>query len=282
MRFLFFLCLCIIAYSSAAQAPQTEIVFLGSDHLAQIYRPENAYTDVLTGRNQRSLDSFTAAIVHYRPEVILVERFPEEQGVMDSLFALFRAGKLDLATLEGGRSEVFQVAFKAAKILKQERVWCINVPGGTSQGILDSGENIELYRQEGLALRQLVMEKLGALAEGRLSLYQYERFINQPSTYNQVYHLRYITPARVRNGRFRNPDAAVDTAFIDERYIGAELTSVFKNRDYKVYSNLVQVQMARKPKRMLVLIGAAHIGSLRSIVRDDASFRLVEAATILR
>ena len=282
MRFLLALAFVLSLLDSFAQAPQTEIVFLGSDHLAQLYRSGKANTDVLTGRNQRSLDSFTAAIVRYRPDLILVERLPEEQGAMDSLYALYRDGRLDLAQLEGGRSEVFQVAFRAAKLLQQDRVYCVNAPGGTSQGILDSGENIALYRQEGMELRQLVMEKQAALAEGRLSLYQYQRFINQPSTYNRVYHLRYITPARVRNGRFRNPDAAVDTAFIDERYIGAELISVFKNRDYKIYANIVQLQMARRPKRMLLLIGAAHIGSLRSIVRDDAAFRLVEAGTILR
>ncbi len=274
--FLFFL-----TYAAFAQKP-TEIVLIGSDHLSQIYRAGNPNTDVLTPRNQRSLDSFTAAIVRFRPDLILVERLPEKQGETDSLYQRFVAGTLDLSQLEGGRSEVYQIAFKAAKRLRLPGVYCVDAPGGTSQGILDSGTNIELYRREGVELRQLVVGKLTALAEGRLTMNQYQRFINLPSTYNKVYHLRYITPARVVNGRFRNPDAAVDTAFIDERYIGAELTSVWKNRDYKIYSNMVRLQMAHQPRRILVLIGAAHIGSLRSILRDDPAFRLLEAKAVLQ
>ncbi|MFC4213042.1 DUF5694 domain-containing protein [Pedobacter lithocola] len=52
-------------------------------------------------------------------------------------------------------------------------------------------------------------------------------------------------------------------------YIGAELTSTFKNRDYKIYSNIVTKQLETQAKRMLLIIGVAHIGSLKSILRDD-------------
>lgn len=31
----------------------------------------------------------------------------------------------------------------------------------------------------------------------------------------------------------------IDMAFINPKYIGAELTSTFKNRDYKIYSGIV-------------------------------------------
>jgi hypothetical protein len=88
-----------------------------------------------------------------------------------------------------------------------------------------------------------------------------------------VSKLRYITPARVTDGTFKNPDPSVDTTFIDPQYIGAELISLFKRRDYKIYSNLVTAQMAQKPKRILLIIGAAHVGSLKNIFRDDPDTR---------
>ena len=72
--------------------------------------------------------------------------------------------------------------------------------------------------------------------------------LNQPEVYNLVYRLRYITPARVVNGRFTNPDAMVDTAFVNPKYIGAELISVFKNRDYKIYSNIVVQALETRPR----------------------------------
>jgi len=116
---------------------------------------------------------------------------------------------------------------------------------------------------------------VNALQANTLLLKDYLIFLNQPQTYNKIYHLRYITPARAMNGTFKNPDALVDTAFVDPRYIGAELTSVFKNRDYKIYSNIVTTQLKTKAKRALLLIGVAHIGSMRSIFRDDEAYQVV-------
>jgi hypothetical protein len=37
-----------------------------------------------------------------------------------------------------------------------------------------------------------------------------------------------MTPARVTEGTFKNPDSSVDTTLIDSKYIGAELISLFK------------------------------------------------------
>lgn len=102
-------------------------------------------------------------------------------------------------------------------------------------------------------------------------------FLNQPQTYSKIYHLRYITPARVTNGIFKNPDALIDTAFIDSKYIGAELISPFKNRDYKIYSNIVTSQKSKSAKKILLIIGVAHIGSLKNIIRDDEEFNLIKA-----
>lgn len=85
----------------------------------------------------------------------------------------------------------------------------------------------------------------------------------------RIYRLRYLTPARVTNGTFTHPDEMVDTAFVDPQYIGAELTSVFKNRDMKIYSNIVTQTLQYHPKKILLIIGVGHLGSLRSLFRDD-------------
>nr|WP_262923867.1 DUF5694 domain-containing protein [Spirosoma liriopis] len=212
----------------------------------------------------------------------MVEVLPDKQQRIDSLYNLYIHDKLKLDQLEDGRSEVYQLAFRMAKQLGLPKIHCVNAPGGTSQGILDNGENIQLYKEEGAALRSMVVEKVKALQENKLSFTNYLVFINQPETYNKIYHLRYITPARVVNGTFKNPDAMVDTAFINPAYIGAELISVFKNRDYKIYSNMVTAQLKTKAKRALLLIGAAHLGSLNSILRDDTDYNVVDPLKYLQ
>ncbi|TCZ72174.1 DUF5694 domain-containing protein [Flaviaesturariibacter aridisoli] len=69
---------------------------------------------------------------------------------------------------------------------------------------------------------------------------------------------------------------------MNPRYIGAELTSIFKNRDYKIYSNIVRAQLQTGAKRALLIIGGAHIGSLTGIFRDDEAFRLVDPKKYLK
>ena len=158
----------------------------------------------------------------------------------------------------------------------------MNAPGGTSQSILDNGDNIELYKKEGLELRNFANEKYKALQSGSLSFKDFLIFLNQPAIINKVYHLRYVTPSRVMNGTFKNPDSMINTAFINPKYIGAELTSAFKNRDYKIYSNIVTAQKANNSKKILLIIGVAHIGSLKNIFRDDEEFNLVDPNKFLK
>lgn len=252
-------------------------MFVGCDHLQQVYKKDNPNTDPFTPKRQQELAEVVNHLKAYKPDLILVERLPADQSELDSTYALFVAGKLALTDLPDGRAEEYQLGFVLGKQLGVKKVVGVNAPGGTSQGILSNGRNIELYKEEGVRLRSLVTEKYTQIQSGSLSFSDYIRFLNQPETIQKVYHLRYMTPARVTNGRFTNPDKMVDTAFVDPAYIGAELITVFKNRDYKIYSNIVTTQLAQQAKRILVITGVAHIGSLRSIFRDDPAYKLIEA-----
>lgn len=271
-----------LSVNAFAQTPKTDILIMGCDHLAQIYKSNNPNTDVLMPKRQKEMMEVAASIIQYKPDAVMVEVLPEYQHEMDSLYTLYTQNKLKVEKLPDGRSEVYQLAFRISKQLKLPKVYCVNAPGGTSQSILDNGDNIELYRTEGIELRNMVTEKYTALQNGTFSIKDLILFLNAPQTYNKVYHLRYITPARVTNGKFKNPDKMVDTAYVNAKYIGAELTSIFKNRDYKIYSNIVNTVNQVKSKRALLIIGAAHIGSLKSILRDDEEYNLVDANKYLK
>ncbi len=212
----------------------------------------------------------------------MVEVLPENQKRIDSLYAMYLEDRLRFKDLPDGRSEVYQLAFRLSRQHNLTKVYCVNAPGGTSQSVLDNGHNIELYKKEEQELKAVVREKYAALQKDSLSLNDYLIFLNQPETYYKVFHLRYIIPARVTNGTFKNPDAMIDTAFINPRYIGAELISIFKNRDYKIYSNIVTTQRANNAKRVLLIIGVAHIGSLKGIFRDDKEFNVIDANKYLK
>jgi hypothetical protein len=271
----------LFPFAGWSQDKPTQIMLLGCDHLRQIYKKDNFNTDVLTAKRQKELAELVRRIRKFQPDLIVVERAPEEQAALDSIYALFVNNKLQLADLEGGRGEEYQLGFALGKQLGLKKIVGVNAPGGTSQSILTNGRNIELYKEEGVQMRNLTKAKQAEIADGSLALTDYLTFLNQPATVQKIYHLRYLTPARVTHGRFTNPDAQVDTAFVNPRYIGAELISVFKNRDYKIYSNIVTTQLAQQSKKVLVIIGVAHIGSLQSIFRDDPAYQLVKTTAYL-
>ena len=269
---LLILCICFTLY---AQAQKIDMLILGSDHLAQIYKSDKPNTDILTAKNQKGLEDFTSLILPYKPDIIMVEVLPELQNKIDSLYSLFLQNKLLIEDLPDGRSEVYQIAFRLGKKLNLSRIFCVNAPGATSQSILDNGDNIEIYRKESLELKTFANEKYKALQDGSLSVKDFLTFLNKPEIINKIYHLRYITPSKIINGKFKNPDAMIDTAFVNTKYIGAELTSVFKNRDYKIYSNIVNNIRNQKSKKALLIIGIAHIGSLKNIIQSDEDFNII-------
>jgi hypothetical protein len=281
-RIFFFIISLALTNFAKAQSGKVEIFLLGCDHLSQIYKKENPNTDVFTEKRQKEIFVIVNKIKRYQPDMIMVEELPEEQNKLDSLYTLFRQNKLVLQNLEGGRSEVYQLAFNTAKQLNLDKINCVNAPGGTSQSILDNGDNINLYKEETAALREIVKEKSRQIQNGSLSFTDYVRFLNEKETVQKTYHLKYIMPARVTNGTFKNPDRMVDTAFVNPKYIGAELTAIFKNRDYKIYSNIITSQLRTQSKKILLIIGQAHIGSLQSIFRDDPAYTLVNAQTYLK
>ncbi|MBF9142686.1 DUF5694 domain-containing protein [Hymenobacter properus] len=266
--------------AAPASAATTDILLLGCSHLAQLYKADNPNSDVLTPKRQAELSSVLDGLQRYRPDGILVEDLPENQTRLDSLYQRYRQGQLDLNTLPGGRSEVYQLGFALGKRLGLPRIYCVNAPGGTSQSILHEGKNIELYKQ-GTDQWRAFSDPIGQrLLAGSSTIGQYLRAVNEPATLRQLHTLVYRTPARVTEGRLK-PDEMVDAAFINPRYVGAEFISVFYNRDLKVYSNIVTTQLQTRQRRQLLIIGARHVASLRGILADDPAYRVVAPARYL-
>ena len=268
------------AGSAASVSSTTDILLVGSNHLSQLYKADNPNSDVLTPKRQAELSAVLDGLQRFRPDGIMVEEVPENQPRIDSLYQLYQQGKLDLNTLPGGRNEIYQLGFALGKRLGLPRIHCVNAPGGTSQSILNQGNNIELYEQATTRWRAQVAPIDKELLAGNATMPQYMRTLNNPALVRQLHTLVYNVPARVTNGTLK-PDAMVDAAFINPKYVGAEFISVLYNRDLKVYSNIVTTQLATHQSRQLLIIGMRHVGSLKGIFREDPAYRLVEAAPYL-
>ncbi|TGE09476.1 DUF5694 domain-containing protein [Hymenobacter fodinae] len=260
---------------------RTDIMLLAVPHLSQLYKKDNPSTDVLSPRRQTELVAFRDQVLRYRPDAIMVEELPSEQPRLDSLYALYRQDKLDVNTMPGGRSEIYQLAFPLGKRLGLNRIYCVNSEGGTSQSILHEGTNIKLYQDATTEHRAYYAPVVQKWETGALSMSGLLAFLNGQPMLQQLHTLVYRTPARVTDGTLK-PDPMVDSTFIKPHYVGAEFISVLYNRDLKIYSNIVTTQLATRSSRVLTIIGGRHVGSLQGIFSTDPAYRLIPSTDYLK
>ncbi len=106
--------------------PQTQIMTLGVFHFAYpnldaIKTSEEDQISVLDEPFQSEIISIANAIASFHPTIIAVEQTPERQAAIDSLYALYKAGSLNL-----GKNEVHQLGFRIGKQLNHDRIYCVD------------------------------------------------------------------------------------------------------------------------------------------------------------
>ena len=255
---------------------------VGSDHLNQLYNKQ-PQSDVFSPKKQAELAKVRAQLARFRPEVILIEAEPKEQGQIDSLYAFYQQGLLQLQTLPTGRSERYQIGFGLAKQLQLPSPKAVDYYAATSQSLLSTGTNIEAYAQD-LKLLQTTARPLKALVQhDSLSLYDYLALVNQPAMIALVHRMQFNTPALVMNGTFAAGGTnTVDLGKVDTEYIGAHFITLFYNRNLKIYSNMLRAQQQSQAKRVLVLFGVAHVGVLEELFAANPAYQVVHAAVYLK
>jgi hypothetical protein len=133
MRTSFFLCGILLCTLSAAQEwkqpPQAQVMTLGVFHFAYpnldaVVVAEEDQISVLDEPFQSEIISIAGAIEKFNPTIICVENPPVSQQRIDSLYLLYKAGRL-----EPRKNEIFQLGFRIAANLNLPGVYCIDDMG---------------------------------------------------------------------------------------------------------------------------------------------------------
>jgi hypothetical protein len=266
----------------AQEAPSTQIMIVGFDHLNQLYN-QQPQSDVFSAKKQAELAKLNDCLQAFAPDMILVEVEPSEQARIDSLYQLYSTGKLALNEIKEGRGETFQVGFALAKRLKHKRIYCADHYEATSQSLLTEGENIEGFKQGLQKLQNFARPLKKRVQQDSVSLYDYIVRLNQPDLIAFSHHLFYNLPASVMNGDFsKTATNTVDVSNVDKRYIGAEYISLFYNRNLKIYSNALSHQRRYQGKRLLMMFGLTHVGVLQELYRANPDYKVVSPLTYCR
>jgi hypothetical protein len=259
-----------------------EVMVVGFDHLNSLYskQPES---DVFGPKKQAELAKLRAQLARFRPEAIMLEAEPREQPRLDSLYERYRAGQLAFTALPEGRGERYQVGFALARQLGLPAPRGIDYYAATSQNLLSTGRNIAAFRQE-LQLLQAVSRPLRRQVQhDSLSLYDYIALANQPALIALAHRAVFNAPALVTSGTFSATGTnTVDLGKVDTTYIGAHYITLVYNRNLKIYSNILREQQRSQAKRILVVLGVAHVGVQEELLAANPAYRVVHAASYLK
>lgn len=257
---------------------QVEILLVGFDHLSQMDNGTPT-SNIFSAKKQQEIKLIADKLAAFKPTMIMVEKEPDEQEMLDSLFMAYKNGNLELSDIENGASETYQVGFRLAKKLGLNGAKGIDHYESTSQSLLSSGENIEIFKNGLQLLMKIARPMKAKVQQDSLSIYQYIKIMNRDKLIDLTHKLIFNMPAYVMNGEFsENATNTVDIGEIDNKYIGAEYITLFYNRNLKIYTNILNTQLKYKAERIVLFMGQLHIGVLRDLLKDNSKFKIIKAS----
>lgn len=267
--------------ASAQDNEKIDILLVGFDHLSQMDNG-TATSDIFSSKKQKEIILLAEKLKSFAADMILVEKEASEQKTLDSLYRSFVKGKIQLSDIENGASETFQVGFRLARMLQLNRVFGIDHYESTSQSLLDSGKNIDVFKNGLGALINIARPLKKSVQKDSLSIYEYIKIMNQPEMINLSYNALFNLPAYVIEGEFsENGTNTVDIGSIDNRYIGAEYITLFYNRNLKIYSNILNTQLDQNSKRIILIMGQLHIGVLMDLLKHNSRYNVRDISDYL-
>lgn len=259
------------------------VMLMGSTHFGQeAFHKQGATMDLFNADRQKEVADINNQIARYKPDMILIEREPNEQHTVDSLYQLFNTGKMKFTDLDHGRAEQYQFGYNLAKKLGLSHIYGVDYYQGISTRLFKDGKNLETFTNSLNEYSTMGRTLDQQLKEQKISLKGYLLRLNSPEIYKLTYYNIYINPAKITNGTFGKTDNSVDSTRIDKEHIGAEYISLFYKRELKIYSNILSVQQAHQGKRILVIMGQRHAAALTKLFENDPAYNLVPLSSYLK
>lgn len=250
---------------------QTEILILGTLHFNQFHNINNDATNFSSRRRKKEFIDVIDKLNSFKPDAVFVEREPNKQTELDSLFTL---KKFEASKLSDGMSEVYQIGFKLAKANKLQTVYGVDYYESISQDLFETGKNIEKFKNALNAFQNKGRGITKQFLNGNMSINDFLIELNRKENVQMSHRLLFNTPAYVTEGTFKNEDKYSN---VDNDYIGAEYISLFYERNLKIYSNILNNTEKIKAIRVILIIGQVHVGVLQEIIGNNPFFKVIDA-----
>ena len=247
------------------------LMILGSGHLANwgADRINFKMDDVLAPKRQAELQQLAEQLAQYRPTKIAVEADERWDAELQEEYNGYLKGNFQLE-----RHEIHQIGFRLAKEMGHSKVHCVDyfrddpiVREDLDHHLIDWGTFAEANNQKHLLSDDEKVEgKIVQDEEGRTWIVpeKYEPLIDMYIRINQDEKIRKNLRDYLRIARIG----------LQDQYPGANwVAHSWYPRNLKTFVNLTRITES-EDERILLIIGAGHLGFLKQIVEDSEFYHL--------
>jgi len=250
---------------------QAQILVLGTFHFADAgldsYKPKHD-VDILSPERQAELQAVLDRLEAWHPTKIAIEYRFEKQARLDSTYAAYLGGTMDLTS-----NEVHQIGFRLAKRLGLAKLHAVDAPTRSLYDV-ETDEAYEAKLAEGIE-RGLPSEVWNARLR---ALYAYDDSIKVLHTLRETF-LYLNSPERLITGHGHYLIGDFQRSS-DTEYIGPDLGIYWYVRNLRIFHNLVRVTES-PDDRILLLIGAGHAPIITHAIEASPEYRLVPVGEVL-
>ncbi|RPD49634.1 hypothetical protein DNI29_02205 [Hymenobacter sediminis] len=281
MRFtILFLLALLLAATSQAQTKPADLLLIGTFHFDNPGLDVSKINtmDVQAPKVQAELETMATRIAAFQPDKVFVEWEAADQKGLDDLYAAYLgpdyAGYVQTKFSQRThgfytRSEIVQLAFRAAKKAKLTKVYAMD------------------YRKTQFPYDSVMSAMKSAHQDDLLQGIQayvksYEENMNKKLATNSITQLlldeNTKTNLDFNKGFYLN---RVNRAGTTTNFSGPFLVSEWYRRNLYMYS-IIQKTVAPTDDKVVVLVGSGHAAMMREFLSFDSGFRLKELKDVLK
>jgi len=268
--FLSLLSTAVFGQNPPPKLPHIKVLLVGTFHFGNTSdKGRISFDDLFSPKRQQELQGLTNQLAGLKPDKIFVEHEPDQQQRWDSLFTLYRAGRLDTTAL---RNEIFHVGIRTARKAGLTRVICVDhqqeLPYDQLEAFnqrleKDSAGQKEIASYELLNYPFSYPKKTRQLASS--SLIDYYLYLNSAANQAIDQAEYFVYPPAYGYGR---------------DYTGVSLLSGWYERNAKIFTNILR-KANSQDKLYIVLFGSSHMLPLRHFFQNHPYFEVVELSSVL-
>ena len=247
------------------------IMILGSSHLANpgMDSVNPKIDDVLSPKRQREIEQLVKQLTEFKPTKLAFEIDDSLSAEINAIYQDYLKGTYKLKPHE---SE--QIGFRLAKQMGHSKVHCVDyfrddpiIRGDIDERSVDYGAFAEANGQEHLLSPPSPIEgKIMQDADGRTWIVRekYESMVDMYIRINRDEGIRKNLRDYLRIARIG----------LQDEYTGANwVAHVWYPRNLKTFVNLTRITES-EDERILLIIGAGHLGFLKQIVEDSEVYHM--------